>query len=738
MGRLIAAMAMVCIAACSRAPAPPEAVNGTLDLRGWHVEGAPLRLGTRWSFWWKKVVSDDPRTAKPTPDAETLLVNWNGLPLPDGSRATGFGYATYQLALSLPDQVKNGEEQLALRTGEADSASRITVRDSDGVLLAQLTTGEFATDPSKSRPMHRFDMLRFTTRRDVLITLYVSNWEKAYGGPWSAPIFGTATDLDTSVRRQRAVDFGTVGLLVMIAIHHLVMFVLRPRERAPLWFALLCLDMALRTLLTRHYFETEWNLPSLWPYLLRANFLTFYCAVPLFAAFSADLFPRYMPRRGTLAFLAATVPFVVAALLLPPVVFTAMLSYFHLLTLVSIVAFSLILLRAVVQHHDVLPLIMLLGFSVTALTVVYDIAIAHGTAGGLYVSQYGSAAFVVFQSLLLAIGRDRDRRALETRNSEVQTLNESLRRQISDRAHQLQQALMLLGSGGSKDELELGQKVAGRYRIVAPIGQGGMGQVYEAERLDDRRRVALKVLRGPWKPQTLARFAREAQLVASISHPNVIAIEDMDITSQGEFFLVMELLAGASLESHRDHFGNVAWALPILRQLVCALEAIHRRGVVHRDLKPGNILIDGAIVKVADFGIAGLAMASLPSQLKSTVDGANDTAEADVKLTRAGTFLGSPLYMAPELVGGAERASARSDVFSFGLVAYELVTGRRPFPRAVVLERADGRIPPPPIPVVELAPSLPAEVGAAIDRCLVFEPVARPDAATLRTLLDER
>ena len=111
-----------------------------------------------------------------------------------------------------------------------------------------------------------------------------------------------------------------------------------------------------------------------------------------------------------------------------------------------------------------------------------------------------------------------------------------------------------------------------------------------------------------------------------------------------------------------------------------------------------------------------------------------DTQPAELKLTQAGALLGSPMYMAPELVGGAERATTRSDIFSFGLIAFELLTGRRPFQRPILLERADGRMPDPPPPLAKLI-GIDARVGEIVDLCLHFAPGARPDAATIRAAL---
>jgi len=189
-----------------------------------------------------------------------------------------------------------------------------------------------------------------------------------------------------------------------------------------------------------------------------------------------------------------------------------------------------------------------------------------------------------------------------------------------------------------------------------------------------------------------------------------------------------------SLDKHQARYGDRAWAVKILHQLADAIEAIHRAGILHRDLKPANVLLDDGSVKVADFGIAGLGDGDGMSSVRLRMLEAGDTQPAELKLTQAGALLGSPMYMAPELFGGAERATTRSDIFSFGLIAFELLTGRRPFARPIVLERAEGRMPEPPPSLTKLI-AIDERVADIVDLCLHFAPGARPDAATVRAAL---
>jgi serine/threonine protein kinase len=203
---------------------------------------------------------------------------------------------------------------------------------------------------------------------------------------------------------------------------------------------------------------------------------------------------------------------------------------------------------------------------------------------------------------------------LENRRAEIEQLNTELRRQIEDRAAQIYAALALAaghaaGGRATAPTLAVGELVQGRYRVVQQLGAGGMGTVYEVERVADGRRLALKMAREA-DGGTIARLAREAQMASTVAHPNVVGILDVDVASSGFLYLVMELVEGGqSLHELRGRFGDPTWALPVLRQIADGLVALHAAGVVHRDLKPGNVLLmpgDASVplVKISDFGIA--------------------------------------------------------------------------------------------------------------------------------------
>ena len=197
--------------------------------------------------------------------------------------------------------------------------------------------------------------------------------------------------------------------------------------------------------------------------------------------------------------------------------------------------------------------------------------------------------------------------------------------------------------------------ILGPYRIEAPIGAGGMGAVYRARdtRLD--RTVAIKTVEGRFSE----RFEREAKTIASLNHPHICTLFDV-----GENYLVMEYIEGATLKGPLP----LADVIKYGAQIAEALDAAHRKGITHRDLKPGNILITKAGAKVIDFGLAKAAPVA--------------RTDNDLTLTKAltgeGTILGTVPYMSPEQLQGQE-ADARSDIFALGCVLYEMVTGKRAF-----------------------------------------------------------
>jgi len=253
-----------------------------------------------------------------------------------------------------------------------------------------------------------------------------------------------------------------------------------------------------------------------------------------------------------------------------------------------------------------------------------------------------------------------------------------------------------------------------------------MGAVYRATDGVLGRDVALKVLSADMARdgERLRRFRREARAVAALNHPNIIALYSVE-HAHGTHFLTMELVEGRTLEAlMAGRPLPIDGLVEIARQIADAVASAHEKGIVHRDLKPANVIVDaGGRAKVLDFGLAKtMAAASGPSRTPPA-DGAT------VLATRLGAMLGTPAYMSPEQVKGLE-VDHRTDIFSLGVMLYEMATGHRPFSGPSAPELASSILRDVPPPVTALRPSLPPELAQVIARCLEKEPSARFDAMT--------
>jgi serine/threonine protein kinase/Tol biopolymer transport system component len=296
----------------------------------------------------------------------------------------------------------------------------------------------------------------------------------------------------------------------------------------------------------------------------------------------------------------------------------------------------------------------------------------------------------------------------------------------------------LLGSLISRDvegiTFQIGEMIAGRFKIARFIGRGGMGEVYEAEDLELGVRIALKTLRPEISsnPEALNRFKQEVQLARRVTHPNVCRMFDIArgrtnreaVTSPTDHvFLTMELLEGEPLSKRLRRTGRMgieeAW--PIIRQMGEALQSAHEAGVIHRDFKPSNVLLVPTQVSganeiravVTDFGLARAASSVLSAGAEHALDSLS-----------LSNLLGTPAYMAPEQIEGRP-ATAASDIYAFGLVLYEMVTGVRPFDGPTPISAIEKRLTQPPPAPRALTPALSPTWESVILRCLEPEPVNR-------------
>lgn len=273
------------------------------------------------------------------------------------------------------------------------------------------------------------------------------------------------------------------------------------------------------------------------------------------------------------------------------------------------------------------------------------------------------------------------------------------------------------------DELPVGTKLAGRYRICQRIGLGGMSQVYRAEHTTITRQLAIKVLSGEFtkRPDVVVRFLQEARAASQVAHEHIVEVTDFGETDDGRPFIVMEHLEGESLAATLLAEGPLSWerTQAVLLQILAALQAAHSRRVIHRDMKPGNcfrIERHGTedFIKVLDFGIAKVLRE----------DGTG------ISLTAQGTVMGTPDYMSPEQCRGT-KVDPRADLYALGVMAYEMLSGKLPFAAKHPVDVMHMHVFEVPPPIAEVAPDVevPPGVMKIVQRAMAKEPDDRYDSA---------
>ena len=279
--------------------------------------------------------------------------------------------------------------------------------------------------------------------------------------------------------------------------------------------------------------------------------------------------------------------------------------------------------------------------------------------------------------------------------------------------------------------VEVGQVISSKYKLLRLLGDGGMGAVYEAEHLNLGTHVAIKVLHVDLARRAgiAERFLQEARVSAQIRSPHVVQVIDVDSTTDGVAYLVMELLQGEPLGAvvRREHRLSVNTASEYTLQILQALEAAHALGVIHRDLKPDNVFVTfqggKPVLKLIDFGIAKLKTAQA-GQTKN--------------LTVAGMLMGTPEYMAPEQAYAADKVDVRADIYAVGVMMYEMLSGKPPVqaddPRVLILKVERGEV----MPLVQAAPGVPPEVAGFVHRAMAPRPEVRFASATeMRLALED-
>jgi len=313
---------------------------------------------------------------------------------------------------------------------------------------------------------------------------------------------------------------------------------------------------------------------------------------------------------------------------------------------------------------------------------------------------------------------------LEEKNEELLGKNRELFQSREELLQSMRRAELIFSA---LSEALPGTVLEDKYQLEEKIGSGGFGTVYRAKQLHLNRAVAVKVFRpvvGGDALGSLERFRREGISACKVNHPNAVTVLDFGITASSVAYLVMELLEGKSLADELAQSGTL---LPrrggeILVPVCAVLSEVHAKGVVHRDIKPSNIFLHqtgaGEVVKVVDFGIAKLITDSSDSGIQS--------------LTEAGQFIGTPAYIAPERLNNLPY-NGRADVYSLGVMLYEMLCGRLPFPTEGkgVMEIAVMHLTSTPQPLRRINPNVPEEIEGVVLRAMAKDPEQRPTAKGL-------
>jgi serine/threonine-protein kinase len=270
-------------------------------------------------------------------------------------------------------------------------------------------------------------------------------------------------------------------------------------------------------------------------------------------------------------------------------------------------------------------------------------------------------------------------------------------------------------------EAERRAEKIGQYALKRKLGEGGMGEVWLAEHALLKRPCAVKFIRPDLAahPATAARFAREVQAVTGLTHVHTVRVYDYGRAEDGSFYYVMEYLDGPTLEALGRQAGPLlpGRVVYLLRQVCGALAEAHAAGLIHRDLKPGNVIVatlggQRDVAKLLDFGLVQ-----------------DLSADAEDRLTRTGTVLGTPAYMSPEQAAGESIVDARGDIYGLGAVAFFALTSRPPFQGKTVGQVLAAHRSEPPPPLADLRPDVPADLAAVVARCLAKDPTERFQSA---------
>jgi signal transduction histidine kinase/DNA-binding response OmpR family regulator len=449
---LLLTLALVGLSGCSApAIAPPKAIDGLLDLRDWDFEAyGTANLAGEWDFYWSESL-DSTLDAPGEGQASSLTVpgTWYRHQMPDGTRLPAYGYATLRLRILLPPMEGETAENLLFHVPNAHSAYTIDVLDVHGTpLIPTLHRGELGTNSATSVPGRRQGVAIIPYEPEITLVWRISNYTNPdASGPHRMARLGLTRQMQHEMNRVLLGNAFSIGVLMIMSIYHLVLFILRPRDKPALWFGLFCLAISARTMGTQHYITLF--LHNAWWWDLQAELLGFFAGLPVFALFIRDLFPKQ--GHGVTARWLTTIGlnFSLLVLIAPVSVGLKLVLPYEILTGVLIVWVFSVLVRAIKAGNG-LAWAVVLGSIVLAASVINDILKAQRLIQTGYAAQYGLVVFTLFQALVLAVVNRRahneaDRLTADLARSERQLAeyNRTLERKVRQRTIGLRHAMKM-------------------------------------------------------------------------------------------------------------------------------------------------------------------------------------------------------------------------------------------------------------------------------------------------------
>ena len=417
-------LVLVVFVGCS-GPLPPQARKGVLDLRKWSfTDNGPVSLQGEWDFFW----AEQRDSSKEAPWAEAPLTFsvpsfWNGARLQNGSTIGGAGFATLRLRVLLPDEGAPTEYGAFLH--ESLSAYRLVVNRKD--ILQSGSVGTTAQDTRFSYNLPAQG--RFLAEKEVVLYLQISNFYNARGGPNEAALLGLGSQIRDTVRFLRHADFFTAGIIVIIGLYNLTLFMLRPADRAPLFFGLFCLAIAYRTILVGGYVQERYSDLLSGPFYAANVHIVYFLSVPLFVRFAYHLFPDTVTLSFSRAITFTAALFIGAVVILPGHLYTNTLYWYHIVSAAVIGWVLTAMVRAGIRRpRDATPWISLVGFFLFSTTITIDILANLALINAPRVLHFGLSAFIFCQAAVIAVNNTRARRTVERLAAELESKNVRLKR----------------------------------------------------------------------------------------------------------------------------------------------------------------------------------------------------------------------------------------------------------------------------------------------------------------------